>query len=250
MDRTKSIRFMAVGIAAVVLGTAGCATKKYVQKSVQQSVNPLEVKLNNVNQKTAQNAERIRGVDHRAELGISNAQNSADKANTAATEAGQNAQTAQQSAQKGISAATRAQDTANNLDNYRASQHVTILFAFNKSMLTPQDQQRLVQLVETVETMKHYAIQVQGYTDKTGTNAYNLRLSQRRANAVVRFLSLDGHIPLVKIYKLGYGEASPADSNRTRAGRAGNRRVDVTVFVPQIPGQQSAQAAPVATATQ
>lgn len=243
MDRTKTtMKLTAVGIAALVLASVGCATKKYVQQSVQQSVHPLEVDLNKVKQQTADNADQINTVSRQSETGISNAQNSADKANAAATQAGQAAQTAQETAQKGVSEASKAQEMADNIDNYRPAQHATVLFALNKSTLTNEDQQRLAQLVESVKSLKHYAIQVQGYTDRSGSKAYNLRLSQRRADAVVRYLSLNGNIPLVKVYKLGYGESSPVASNGTRNGRKANRRVDVTVFVPQMPGQESTQA--------
>ncbi|MGH9447236.1 MAG: OmpA family protein, partial [Terriglobia bacterium] len=111
----------------------------------------------------------------------------------------------------------------------------------------------LDQLIQQAKGLKHYAIQVQGYTDTSGPKGFNLQLSQRRAQAVVRYLTLNGDIPLVKVYSLGYGEAAPAVSNRTRKGRQQNRRVDVTIMVPQIPGQQtsqSAQAQPAAGASQ
>ena len=83
--------------------------------------------------------------------------------------------------------------------------------------------------------MKHYVIQIQGYTDKTGSKEYNLQLSQKRANAVIRYLTTNGKIPLVRIYSMGYGESDPAAPNATRKGRELNRRVDLTVMVPQMP---------------
>ncbi|MGH9355552.1 MAG: OmpA family protein [Terriglobia bacterium] len=235
-----------IAVVALVLATAGCATKKYVQKTIS----PLEMGLHRVDrkvdQKTAENAGEIRNVDRRAESGISNAQNSADQANKAASTADQHAQGAQQLAQKGVSAADQAQEMVNNIDNYQPTQHETILFGLSKSTLSADDQQRLDQLVQTVKPLKHYAIQIQGFTDKTGSKQYNLQLSQHRAEAVVRYLTLNGNIPLVKIYSLGYGEAAPASPNATRKGRKANRRVEVTVLVPQMPGQQAqaAQSAP------
>lgn len=235
-----------ITVGALVLATTGCATKKYVQKTIS----PLEMGLHKVDhkvdQKTAENAEQIRNVDRRAESGISNAQNSADQANKAASTADQHAQGARQLAEKGVSSANQAQEMVNNIDNYQPTQHATVLFGLNKSTLTTGDQQHLDELVQTVKPLRHYAIQIQGFTDKTGPRQYNLQLSQRRADAVVRYLTLNGNIPLVKIYSLGYGEAAPASSNSTRKGREANRRVEVTVLVPQMPGQESpsAQAAP------
>lgn len=241
MRRNISYELAALFIGAVMLGTVGCATKKFVRQDVQNSVQPLQAGLSKANQNISDNADQIRDVDHRAETGISNAQSSADQASKSAQQADQHAQAANQLAQQGVTQATQAQDTANNLDNYKAAQHQTVLFAFDKSTLTTEDKQTLDQLAESVKPMKHYVIQVQGYTDSTGPKTLNLALSQKRADAVVRYLSLNGNIPLVKIYNMGYGEAAPAQSNHTRAGRKANRRVDVTVMVPQIPGQSADQ---------
>ncbi len=243
----RSYKLLVLGLGVLVIATAGCATKKYVQNSVQEGVQPLQVGLKNEDQKTAQNAQQIRDVDRRAESGIADAQNAASQANQAATTADQHAQAAHQVAEQGLTAANTAQDMVNNIDNYQASQHTTVLFRLDQSVLTTSDKQNLDQLIQQVKGLKHYAIQVQGYTDTTGPKQLNLRLSEQRAQAVVRYLTLNGEIPLVKIYSLGYGEATPAQSNRTRKGRQQNRRVDVTVMVPQMPGQptsQSAQAEP------
>ncbi|MGH9352201.1 MAG: OmpA family protein [Terriglobia bacterium] len=234
-----SFQLAALTLGAVILGTVGCATKKFVRQDVQQSVQPLQAGLSKANQNISDNADQIRGVDHRAETGISSAQSAADQAHQAAQQADQHAQAANQLAQQGVTQANQAQETANNIDNYKAAQHETVLFGLDKSTLSSADKQTLDQLVQTVKPLRHYVIQVQGYTDTTGPKSLNLQLSQRRADAVVRYLSLNGDIPLVKIYNMGYGEAAPAQSNHTRKGRKANRRVDVTVMIPQLPGQAS-----------
>ena len=61
--------------------------------------------------------------------------------------------------------------------------------------LTDDDQQQLDSLNQTLGSLKHYAIEVEGFTDKTGTQQYNLELSQRRADAVVRYLTENEHVP-------------------------------------------------------
>jgi outer membrane protein OmpA-like peptidoglycan-associated protein len=225
-------------VAALALTTAGCATKKFVRNSMA----PLEAGIHVLNRKSARNARRIKAVDRRSETGIAEAENQADKANEAAQTADQHAWTANQTAEKGLSKARQATEVAENIDNYAPSGKVTVLFGFNKSTLTSSDRQKLDALVQQVRSLKHYVLQVQGFTDTTGTKQYNLMLSKRRADAVVRYVTLRGNIPLVKIYRMGYGEDAPAHSNRTLRGRELNRRVTVTVMVPQIPGQESASA--------
>jgi OmpA-OmpF porin, OOP family len=243
MNHANSLKLTALGLGILIVGTAGCATKKYVRNSIQDSVQPLQVGLKNTEEKTDSNAEQIRSVDRRAETGIADAQNAASQANSAANTADQHAQAAHTLAQQGVDSAGKAQETAENLDNYGPARRATVLFGLNKSTLTTDDKQSLDQLIQSVKGLKHYVIQVQGYTDRTGSVAYNLDLSQRRAQQVVRYLTLTGNIPLVKIYNMGYGKDAPAAPNDTRAGRAKNRRVDVVVFVPQIPGQPGASTA-------
>jgi outer membrane protein OmpA-like peptidoglycan-associated protein len=82
--------------------------------------------------------------------------------------------------------------------------------------------------------MKHYFIGVQGFTDSTGASAANIELSRRRAAAVVRYLTLDRKVPLFRVNTIGYGKESPAADNKTRDGRKQNRRVEVTLFTPDL----------------
>ncbi len=238
MHRVQTMKSAAILVAALALTTAGCATKKFVRNSMA----PLEAGIHALNRKTSRNAKDIKSVDRRAETGISEAQNDADKANQAAQTADQHAWTANQTAEKGLTKAQHATEVAENIDNYAPGQHVTVLFGFNRARLSAKDKQKLDDFVQQLKLLKHYVIQVQGYTDTTGPKRYNLMLSKRRADTVVRYITLNGDIPLVKIYRMGYGEDAPAHSNRTLKGREMNRRVTLTVMVPQIPGQESASA--------
>lgn len=236
MNPKRLSRIMAVAVGPMLLLSTGCiATRKYVKNTTT----PLDSKITKVDQKvdqkTAQNAQDIRNLDDKTEAGISDARNSAEKANQAAGQADQHAQQAQQVGEKGVAEANKAQDMINNFDNYQADQRATVLFKLNQATLTKDDMQRLDQLAQAVGGLKHYVIQIQGYTDQTGPKEYNLQLSQKRASAVIRYLTTNGKIPLVRIYSMGYGETEPAAPNSTRKGRELNRRVDLTVMVPQMP---------------
>ena len=240
MNAKTFTRMMVIALGPMMLLTTGCiATRKYVRNTTT----PLDSRISKVDQKTSQNAADIRALDDKTEAGISEARAGADKANQAAGQADQHAQQARQVAEQGVSAANKAQEMVNNIDNYQASQRATILFGLNKSTLTQDDMQRLDQLAQNVASLKHYAIQIQGYTDKTGSKEYNLQLSKQRADAVIRYLTTNGKIPLVRIYSMGYGESDPAAPNSTRKGREQNRRVDLTVMVPQMP-EAAQQATP------
>lgn len=221
--------------------TAGCATKKFVHRLTD----PLETRLGKNETKTAENTKQIQQVDERAQEGISAAQSKADSASQDAAKAGQQAQSAQTLAQSGVDQANAVNQKVENADNFQTVRTDVVLFDFNKSTLTDNDQAQLDRLADTIKSIKHYVIEVQGYTDTTGSAAYNLRLSRRRADSVVRYLTAKHNIPLAKISLLGYGEESPAAPNTTRDGRTQNRRVEIRVLAPVwAAGQSQAQAQP------
>ena len=75
-----------------------------------------------------------------------------------------------------------------------------------------------------------YFIEIQGHTDDTGSEAYNEELGQRRAESVRRYLSREHKLPLNRMSTISYGDSLPVESNKTRAGRAANRRVVIVVL--------------------
>ncbi len=228
----------------LVFLSAGCATKKYVQNNIQESIKPLEVKLDNTNKQVAENGGRITDLDHKTEKGISQAQTTADTANQDANKAQQSAEEARGLAQQGISDAASVKQEVENADNFQSVKKATILFGFNQVKLTPQDTETLDSLAQTVGSMKHYVVEVRGFTDNRGPKPYNLQLSRKRADAVVRYLTMDKQIPLVRVYAVGYGEDSPAAPNKSHDGREQNRRVDVSILAPESAGTAAAAHGP------
>lgn len=103
-----------------------------------------------------------------------------------------------------------------------------ILFATNSSELTPASMQTLTDLNRVLKKYPKNRIVVQGYTDSTGTDAINNRLSKERAKAVYDFL-LGSGLKTKSITYIGYGSANPIASNSTAAGRAQNRRVVLSI---------------------
>lgn len=77
---------------------------------------------------------------------------------------------------------------------------------------------------------EQYFIEIQGHTDDTGSSRHNEELGQRRADAVRRYLSREHHIALNRMSTISYGDTLPAASNKTKAGRAQNRRVVLVVL--------------------
>ena len=103
-----------------------------------------------------------------------------------------------------------------------------ILFSTNSSELTADSMQTLTDLNRVLKKYPKNRIVVQGYTDSTGTDAINNRLSKERAKAVYDFL-LGSGLKTKSITYIGYGSANPIASNSTAAGRAQNRRVVLSI---------------------
>jgi len=126
---------------------------------------------------------------------------------------------------------TATNDRISALDDYDVSEQATVLFKVNSAVLTPEAKTALDTLAQQALATKGYVIEVAGYTDSTGSVAKNRMLSERRADAVVRYLQENYDIPLRRmITPFGYGEAKPASDNTTREGREQNRRVDVKIL--------------------
>ncbi|MFM7658448.1 MAG: outer membrane protein OmpA [Burkholderiaceae bacterium] len=101
-------------------------------------------------------------------------------------------------------------------------------FDFDKAVLKPEGRATLQKLVAQLKDTDIEVIVATGHTDWTGSDAYNVKLSTRRAKAVKAFLVSKG-IPEARVFVEGKGEANPIADNRTREGRAKNRRVDIEV---------------------
>lgn len=103
-----------------------------------------------------------------------------------------------------------------------------VLFASDKVKLMAGGEQAVDQLVTFLKEYPRRNVLIEGHTDNTGTEAYNLDLSKRRAEAVQVAMTNRG-IALRRIRTMGYGEAYPVASNDTAAGRQQNRRVEVVL---------------------
>ncbi len=101
------------------------------------------------------------------------------------------------------------------------------LFDFNKAVIKQKYYGKLDQIAEDMKNDPSLKVEVQGYTDSIGSAKYNMKLSQRRANAVRNYLIKKGGISADRITAVGYGETKPVASNKTKKGRAQNRRVEI-----------------------
>ena len=101
-----------------------------------------------------------------------------------------------------------------------------LLFDFDSDVIKPTAAANLQELARSLNKFGNSNILIVGHTDSQGDDAYNMSLSQRRANSASAYLQSQG-VPSTRISTSGRGEAEPVASNDTEAGRSQNRRVEV-----------------------
>jgi OOP family OmpA-OmpF porin len=239
MNLKSSLLVLLAG-SSLMIGT-GCTTKNYVRKQTQ----PIVEKSNELDARTAKNNGAIHDVDTRAQQGIAGANTKAGEADQKALDARGRADQAQTLADQANSRVDVLSNQVANLDNYRPVAETSVHFAFNKADLTPKAKTALDQLLAEVPNTKGYLVVVEGGTDSVGSANYNYKLSEKRADSVVQYLSSKS-IPAHKIYLIGLGKDKFAAENTTADGRAQNRRVDVrlmtNVTTPEAPSSAQSTA--------
>lgn len=245
---------------AGVLVSGGCATKKYVAKTVD----PVRDKVDSVSATTDKQGQQISSQgqtlnqqgqtigqqgDQLKKQGsdIEQAQTDIAANRERATAADNRATDALQRANQTSKDLSELRQVVANLDDYKPAGSTVVPFGFNRDTLTPDSKTELDKLVSDTGTMKRYFIAVEGFTDQVGSAAYNNQLSRRRADSVVQYLVAKHNIPVYRIHMVGLGEENPVDSGRDRAARAKNRRVEVTIYTAEN-SATAMSAAPVSAA--
>ena len=222
---------MLVPIAAIAVGgSTACATKKFVRTSVGQvndKVDSLGRSLEETQERTRQNEGKIAEVDQKvaaADSKAAGAQTAADRANTAAGQAASTANTA-------VSKADAIDKASKRLVFETVLSEDQGNFKFGKKDLPDEAKARLDEMINQLKAdPKGAYFEIAGYTDSIGTPMINERLGLERAEQVKRYLYEQHQIPLHKINVISYGEQNPVAENKTKAGRAQNRRVVIKVL--------------------
>ncbi len=133
----------------------------------------------------------------------------------------------------GVNATNQRIDTlVSSLDDYVPKQAITVNFKVGSFKLLPEAMTALDEIATQAKTEKAYVIEITGFASSEGKVELNKKLSQNRADAVVRYLADNHMIPLRRIVTPhGYGTLNPVAENTTREGREQNRRVEVKILV-------------------
>jgi outer membrane protein OmpA-like peptidoglycan-associated protein len=191
----------------LALVVSGCASKKYVSTEVGD----VETRI----------TERVDGVESQVEANQT-------RLNKHEKDIGEVSQTAQEALDRALAAGKLAEgkflyETLLTDENVR--------FDFNKADLTEPAMSELDTFAQQLSTDNaNVFIEIQGHTDSTGAEDYNLGLGERRAEATRRYLNMSHGVPLHRMSIISYGESAPIADNGTREGRSLNRRIALVVL--------------------
>ena len=139
---------------------------------------------------------------------------------------------AQESADRAVQGVQVANERINAIDDYTPEQSINVNFKLRSAVLTPEAKTSLDQVAQYAKNAKGFLIEVTGYAYESRDKNVNRRLSEQRAESVVRYLVENHNIPLRRILTpFGYGALNPLNENKTRDERAENRRAEVRVLV-------------------
>jgi peptidoglycan-associated lipoprotein len=224
-------RLSAVAVAVIVVaGSTACASKAFVRtgiKGVNEKVDSLGRSVEETQERTRKNDGAIGDVDKKTQA----AQNAADQARQAAGVADSEAKAAHARADAvGVK--------ADELDKASRRLVYTVVlsedegqFKFGKTGLPDEAKARLDELVTTLKADPNGAyFEIEGHTDALGAKSVNEKIGFDRAEAVKLYLFEQHQIPLHRMNVISYGMEKPVASNKTREGRAMNRRVVIRIL--------------------
>jgi OOP family OmpA-OmpF porin len=230
----------------------GCATKGFVREEVSKSETKVDQEVSRLDTDLAQQKTQVSGLavqvtetrsaaDDAARRAVEArglADQASGRANDAAERAGQALTKAEEAGGTASQAMTKSDQTDERLtrlwskrNQFQPGDAVMVQFGFDKWSLDDQAQTALLDVVKQLQEKPSLIVELEGYTDNMGPAPYNVQLSQRRAEAVRRFLVEKG-IELHRIQSIGLGDVRPVADNQTKQGRGQNRRVAVKILAP------------------
>ena len=208
------MRLLVVPVLAAGVALSGCAKKSFVQREVgeiNKKVDAVASEVEKTQARVQQSEVRIEAVDKSAQAGVADAKGSASQAMSKAVDA--------EKAAKGklIYTVTLSNDK--------------VTFPVNKAAISDESKKLIDDAVAPLKAAnKGVWFEIEGHTDSTGPEAYNMKLGEERAMAVRDYLAMTHGIALARLNVISYGPSKPVEDNKTKEHRAQNRRVVIKIL--------------------
>ncbi len=248
MEQVISVRKSLMGVM-VVLGAvalmSGCATKKYVKTQVDTSSQELSARMDarmDTDEQTIKSSqgqiEELNNVSRENSQKINTLDNGLKQTDSRAQQALSTGQGAQNAANKVAGDVATLGSKFQNRNHYVVLNEEQVRFKFNSAKLDPSFKKALDDVAQQLKQNPDAILVMEGHTDATGSDDYNIQLGQKRVQAVTRYLVVNQDVPINRISDLSLGKDRPVAPNKTKDGRAQNRSVVVRVMGPQLTGKE------------
>jgi len=250
------VKKLQIVLLVVALGSlsSGCiASRKFVRGEVKTSSDELngqiektngQVKetrdsVDQVNTKVAGVDQRVTGVDQR----VSTVDQKVNGVDTKVSDLDSRTTQGINGLKSDVSTVSGKADTAvtniasldkkfQNRNNFQVSVQKAVMFKFDSADLKSADKSPLDEVASALSQNPDAIIVLEGHTDNVGNAEYNMKLGERRVDAVRRYLAIDKSVPVYKIEEISFGAERPLAPNNSKDGREQNRSVSIMLLVP------------------
>jgi outer membrane protein OmpA-like peptidoglycan-associated protein len=229
-------------LGVVLIGAFGssCATKKFVVRQVETSVQASEQRTSarldshesSIQSNTNQIGELV-SINKQYGQKIDALNTGVQAADGKAAAAGMAAENAQKTADSVGSSVTGLDSRFQNRNRYSLVAEKVVQFKFGAWKLPESQTAELDDAARMLVEDPNAVAVLEGRTDSVGDKDYNIQLGQRRLEAVARYLVVEKEVPAFRIHKMSFGPDRPIADNKTRAGRSKNRSTVVRILAPQ-----------------
>ena len=242
--------FAMTGLVALMLASGCVATRKFTRNEVKTSADQLNARIDTTDSNARElkdHLDRVATQSDQNTKNIASVKDDVTKVDSKADQIRGETQRAQTTADKAVTDTAAVSSNVSNLDknvtiitrkidnlnNYAVVTEKTVYFPFNSAAPNKEIDEALSEVANLMNQNKGAIIVLEGHTDSTGADTFNIALADKRADAVLRHLVVDMNLPMYRIYKMGYGEAHPVAPNDNKSDREKNRCVVIRVLTAQ-----------------
>jgi outer membrane protein OmpA-like peptidoglycan-associated protein len=227
-------------VLATLVVTSGCASRKFVRNTVNASSDALTARIetnegemkeirDSVDQKVSGVDSKVSALDAKTTEGLNSVKSDVQNAD-------QHAAQAQTAAERAANSVSTLDEKFRSRNQYDTSEEKSVQFKFNSATLDKKYTDVLDDIANALMQNPDAIVVLEGRTDSTGTKDYNVKLGDRRIEAVRHYLVVEKGVPVYKIHEISFGAEKPVAENNSPSGREKNRAVVMTVMVPKAEG--------------
>jgi outer membrane protein OmpA-like peptidoglycan-associated protein len=245
----RKLVMVMVMLAAANLVSGCLSTRKFTRNEVKTASDTLNTRIDETDAEVKETIDgvnrvdsKVNAVDGKVAALDSKTTEGFTTLNGAVQNVDQKAGQAQTEAQRANSEIAILDQRFQNRNQFTVAAEKAVLFKFDSAKVDAQYSAILEEIAAMLQQNPDALIVLEGRTDSRGDDEYNIRLGERRVEAVKRLLTVEKNVPVYRIHEISFGAARPVADNKSRDGREKNRAVMLTVLIPNTTATASSSA--------